>query len=196
MTRQRLVLMDETVRQMSIVQHDRRHFNNTLLSLLKQGEVERAAELIRKQSEALPQKPQSYCQNVSVNAAVSYYAELAQQRGIRCELRLDIPEKLDIDELSLTMAVSNLMENAIAAVSALPVEKRTLRFTAVNAGQLILELMNPYEGEVLLDENSFPISRREGHGRGTQSVAKFVKDCGGEQAYEISGGVFKVRLMV
>ena len=196
LTRERLLLMDETVRQMSIVQHDRRHFNNTLLSLLKQGEVDRAADLIRKQSEALPQKPQSYCQNVSVNAAVSYYAELAQQRGIRCELRLDIPEKLDIDELSLTMAVSNLMENAITAVSALPVEKRTLRFTAVNAGQLILELMNPYDGEVLLDENSFPISRRKGHGRGTQSVAKFVKDCGGEQAYEVSGGVFKVRLMV
>lgn len=196
LARQRLLLMDETVRQMSIVQHDRRHFNNTLLSLLKQGEADRAAELIRKQSEALPQKPQSYCQNVSVNAAVSYYAELAQQRGIRCALRLDIPEKLDIDELSLTMAVSNLMENAITAVSALPVEQRTLRFTAVNAGPLILELVNHYDGEVEMDENGFPISRQEGHGRGTQSVAKFVKDSGGELAYEVSNGMFKVRLMV
>ncbi len=196
LTRQRLLLMDETVRQMSIVQHDRRHFNNTLLSLLEQGETDRAAGLIRQQSGALPQKPQSYCQNVSVNAAVSYYAELAQQRGIRCALRLDIPEKLDIDELSLTMAVSNLMENAITAVSALPVEQRALRFTAVNAGQLILELMNPYDGEVQTGENGFPISRQEGHGRGTQSVAKFVKDCGGELAYEVSGGILKVRLMV
>ena len=131
-----------------------------------------------------------------MNAAVSYYAELAQQRGIRCALRLDIPEKLDIDELSLTMAVSNLMENAITAVSALPVEQRTLRFTAVNAGPLILELVNHYDGEVEMDENGFPISRQEGHGRGTQSVAKFVKDSGGELAYEVSNGIFKVRLMV
>lgn len=196
LTRQRLMLMDETVRQMSIVQHDRRHFNNTLLSLLEQGETDRAGNLIRQQSEALPKKPQSYCQNVSVNAAVSYYAELAHQRGIRCALRLDIPEKLDIDELSLTMAVSNLLENAITAVSALPVEKRTLRFTAVNAGQLILELMNPYEGEVQTGVNGFPNSLQEGHGSGTQSVAKFVKDCGGELAYEVSDGNFKVRLMV
>jgi sensor histidine kinase regulating citrate/malate metabolism len=111
--------MDETVRQMNIVQHDRCHFNNTLLSLLRQGEADKAADLIRQQSEALPQKPQSYCQNVSVNAAVSYYAELARQRGVRCELRLNIQEKLDIDELSLAMTVSNLMENAITAVSAL-----------------------------------------------------------------------------
>ncbi|MEA4893239.1 MAG: hypothetical protein VB085_11855 [Peptococcaceae bacterium] len=171
--------MDETVRQMSIVQHDRRHFNNTLLPLLRQGEADKAADLIRQQSEALPQKPQSYCQNVSVNAAVSYYAELARQRGVRCELRLNIPEKLDIDELSLAMTVSNLMENAITAVSALPVKQRTLRFTAVALG-----------------ENGFPISREEGRGKGTQSVAGFVKECEGELAYEISDGIFKVRLMV
>lgn len=196
LTLQRLSLMDETVRQMSIVQHDRRHFNNTLLSLLRQGEADKAADLIRQQSMALPQKPQSYCQNVSVNAAVSYYAELARQRGVRCDLRLDIPEKLDIDELSLVMAVSNLMENAITAVSALPAEQRTLRFTAVNAGQLIFELCNPYEGEVALDKNGFPIPPEEGHGKGTQSVAGFVKECDGELAYETSDGIFKVRLMV
>ena len=196
LTRQRLSLMDETVRQMSIVQHDRRHFNNTLISLLRQGESDKAADLIRQQSEALPQKPQSYCQNVSVNAAVSYYAELARQRDIRCELRLDIPDKLNIDELSLAMAVSNLMENAITAVSSLPSEQRTLRSIAVNAGQLIFELSNPYDGDLALDENGFPISHEKGHGKGTQSVADFVKECGGELAYEVSDGIFKVRLMV
>jgi sensor histidine kinase regulating citrate/malate metabolism len=111
-------------------------------------------------------------------------------------LRLDIPEKLDIDELSLVMAVSNLMENAIAATSELPPEQRTLRFIAVNVGQLIFELSNPYDGEVVLDEDGFPISREEGHGKGTQSVADFAKECGGELVYEVSDGVFKVRLMV
>lgn len=196
LTRQRLSLMDETVRQMSIAQHDRRHFNNTLLSLLEQGEADKAAELIRQLSEALPQKPQSYCQNLPVNAAVSYYVELARQQGIRCKLRLDIPEKLSVDELSLAMAISNLMENAITAVSMLPVEQRAICFTVVNTGQLILELSNHYTGDVLLDEKGFPISGRDGHGKGTQSVADFTQKCGGEVAYEISDGLFKVRLMV
>lgn len=197
LTRQRLLLMDETVRQMSVVQHDRRHFNNTLLSLLRDGKADKAADLIRQQSDMLPQKPRSYCQNMPVNAAVSYYAELARQRGVRCELRLDIPEKLSVDELSLAIVVSNLMENAITAVSALPAERRMLRFTAVNAGQLILEVSNPCDdGKVALDENGFPMSHAEGHGKGTQSVADFVKGCGGELVYEISGGMFRVRLMV
>lgn len=196
LTRQRLALMDETVRQMSIVQHDRRHFNNTLLALLSQGETDKAADFIRQQSEALPQKPQSYCQNIPVNAAISYYAEIARQRGIRCELRLNIPQKLDMDELSLAMAVSNLMENAITAVSTLPASRRELRFTAVNTGQLIFELSNPYDGKIEWDEKGLPISRKEGHGKGCQSIADFVAKCGGELVYDVSGSVFKVRMMV
>ena len=196
LTRHRLRLMEESVRQMSITQHDRRHFNNTLLALLQREETEKAAELIRAQSEALPQKPRSYCQNVLVNAAVSYYAELARQQGIRCHLRLDIPEQLSVDELSLVMAVSNLMENAVHAVSALPVQQRELYFTAVNTGQLILEITNPCEESVTLDESGLPISKVRGHGRGSQSVADFVRGCGGELVYEVSKGLFRVRLML
>jgi len=196
LTRARLALMDESVRQMSIVQHDRRHLGNTLLSLLSAGETEKAAELIRRQSEALPQKPRSYCKNVPVNAAVSYYAEMAGQRGVRCDIRLDIPEKPGVDELSLAMAVSNLMENAINAVSALPAERRELRFTAVCAGQLVMEISNPCDGEAELGADGLPVSHAEGHGRGSQSVAEFVRRCGGELVYETGGGVFTVRVMI
>lgn len=196
LTRQRLALMDETMRQMSIVQHDRRHFNNTLLALLRQGETDKSIDFIRQQSEALPQKPQSYCQNIPVNAAVSYYAELARQRGIRCDLRLDIPAELSVDELSLAMAVSNLMENAITAVSTLPANRRELRFTAVNTGQLILELRNPYDGELEWDGDGLPVSQKEGHGKGSQSVAGFVSKCGGELIYTVRDGIFQVRMMV
>ncbi len=195
-TSQRLALMDETVRQMSIIQHDRRHFNNTLLSLLERGETIKASELIQKQSEALPQKPRSYCENVSVNAAVSYYADLARQKGIRYEIRLDIPEKLSVDELSLAMTVSNLMENAIQAVDSLPLDGRYFRFSAVSTGQLIFEISNPYEGEVEIALDGLPISKNEGHGRGSQSISDFVSRSGGELLYEAKDGVFMVRIMV
>jgi len=196
LTRAQLALMDESVRQMSIVQHDRRHLAATLLALLAEGETGKAAELIRRQSEMLPQKPRSYCQNVSVNAAVSYYVEQAAQRGVRCSIRLDIPEKPGVDELSLAMAVSNLMENAVNAVSVLPAERRELHFTAVYTGQLIMELSNPFDGAVELGADGLPVSRAEGHGRGSQSVAAFVKRCGGELAYKTDGGMFTVRIMV
>ena len=196
LSRHRLTLMDETVRQMSIVQHDRRHFNNTLLNLLQQGKTDTAIEIICRQTEALPQNSRCYCENISVNAAVSYYAEIAFQQGIRLDLRLNIPNKLSVDELSLAMVVSNLMENAITAVVTLPMEKRELKFIAVNTGQLVLEIVNPYEGKLSFNEKGIPISKLVGHGKGSLSILNFVDKYGGDLVYETTDGLFKVCMML
>lgn len=195
--KQRLSLMEEAVGQMRVVQHDQRHLNATLLELMQNGDVENAAALLRRQIAALPQKPVRYCENITVNAAVSYYAALAEGRRIRCELRLDIPENLPFSELTLSMALSNLMENAIHACEKLaPQAERFLRVRAIYTGQLILEAENPYSGEVLLDENGYPTAQEEGHGWGGESVQAFVRENGGELLYRVENGIFNVRLLI
>jgi len=195
--KQRLSLMDEAVGQMRVVQHDQRHLNATLLELIQNGDVENAAALLRRQIAALPQKPVRYCDNITVNAAVSYYVALAEGRRIRCDLRLDIPEKLPFSELALSMTLSNLMENAIHACEKL--DRQAERFFCVRAiytGQLILEAENPYSGEVLLDENGYPTARDEGHGWGSESVRAFVRENSGELLYRVENGIFNVRLLI
>ena len=195
--KQRLFVMDESVRQMSIVQHDQRHFNAALLELIQNGEADKAAALIEQQTAVLPQKPARYCDNIAVNAAVGYYAAVAAQRGIRCELRLDIPENPSCSELALSMVISNLLENAIHACEKLdPERERYLRASAVYTGQLILEVENPYSGEVSLSKDGYPVAKEEGHGRGSESVRTFVEETGGEIFYGTKDDIFKVRLLV
>jgi len=110
---------------------------------------------------------------------------------------LDIPEKPPCPELALSMMVSNLLENAIHACEKLdPDRERYLRARAVYTGQLILEVENPYSGDVVLDENGYPATDKKGHGSGSQSVRSFVEKNGGEIAYAAENGVFKVRLLV
>lgn len=195
--KQHLFLMDEALGQMRVVQHDQRHLNATLLELMQNGEVENAVALLQQQIAMLPQKPVRYCENITVNASVSYYVALAKGRRIRCDLRLDIPEKLPFSELSLSMALSNLMENAIHACEKLdPKAERFLCVRAIYTGQLILEVENPYSGEVLLDENGYPTVREEGHGWGSESVRAFVRESGGELLYQVENGIFNVRLLI
>lgn len=195
--KQRLSLMEEAVGQMHIVQHDQRHLNATLLELMQTGDVENAAALLRRQIAALPQKPVCYCDNITVNAAVSYYVALAEGRRIRCDLRLDIPEKLPFSDLALSMALSNLMENAIHACEKLDSqEERFLCVRAIYTGQLILEVQNPYSGEVLLDENGYPTAKEDGHGWGGESVRVFTRENGGEFLYRVENGLFNVRLLI
>ncbi len=195
--KQRLFVMDESVRQMSIIQHDQRHFNAALLELIQNSEVDKAAALIEQQTAVLPQKPARYCNNIAVNAAVGYYAAIAAQRGIRCELRLDIPENTACSELALSMVISNLLENAIHACEKLdPERERYLRASAVYTGQLILEVENPYSGEVSLSKDGYPVAKEEGHGKGSESVRTFVEETGGEIFYGTKDDTFKVRLLV
>ncbi|PYG88238.1 GHKL domain-containing protein [Ruminiclostridium sufflavum DSM 19573] len=195
--KQRLAFMDEAVGQMRVVQHDQRHLNATLLELMQNGDVENASALLHKQIAALPQKPVRYCENIAVNAAVSYYAALAEGRRISCDLRLDIPEKLPFSDLALSMTLSNLMENAIHACEKLDSqEEHCLCVRAIYTGQLILEVENPYFGEVLLDENGYPAVWEEGHGWGGESVRAFVRENGGEILYQVENGVFNVRLLI
>ncbi len=194
---QRLSLMDDMVKQMRITQHDRRHFNATLYELIEQGETKQALDLINKQSAAFPQGPHSYCENVEVNAAVSYYATIASGKGIACDIKLNIPQKLSTDGLELAMVISNLMENAVHGASDVTDEnKRKIKFNAIYTGQLILEITNHFNGKIMTDENGIPISNKSEHGIGTQSVVAFAKKWNAELDYQVSDDTFKVRMMI
>lgn len=196
---QRLKLMEEVSAQNSRAAHDRRHFNNVLLELWEQGKNDEAAALLQTQNQAVPKISKVYCENPAVNAAVCHYAGLAEQAGIPAELVLDIPGDLPVDDLELSMVVSNLMENAIQACERLPQKQNQtpyLRFTCRSVGRLLLELENPCAGDTLLDENGYPVACGEGHGIGSKSVIAFAKKYEGELIYKIENGLFRVRLLV
>jgi len=194
---ERLKLMEEVSAQNSRTAHDRRHFNNVLLELLERGQTDEAASLLQRENQAVPNISRVYCENPAVNAAVCHYAEIAEQAGISAEISLDIPSGLSVDALELSMAISNLMENAIHSCELLPVGRTPyIRFTCRSVGRLLLEIENPCAEDIVLDENGFPVSGREGHGIGTKSVAAFAKKYDGELLYKVENGVFRVRLLV
>lgn len=194
---ERLKLMEEVSAQNSRTAHDRRHFNNVLLELLERGQADEAASLLQSENQAVPNISRVYCENPAVNAAVCHYAEIAEQAGISAEISLDIPSGLSVDALELSMAISNLMENAIHSCELLPVGRAPyIRFTCRSVGRLLLEIENPCAEDIVLDENGFPVSGREGHGIGTKSVAAFAKKYDGELLYKVENGVFRVRLLV
>ncbi|MGE4466107.1 GHKL domain-containing protein [Sphaerochaeta sp.] len=194
---ERLKLMEEVSAQNSRTAHDRRHFNNVLLELLEHGHTGEATALLQKQNQISTKMNRVYCENHAVNAAVSHYAGIAEQSGIRTEIMLDIPAVLEVDALELSMVVSNLIENAINACAKLTDNKVPyIRFTCRSAGRLLMEMENPCDDNIKLDENACPVSTGEGHGIGSKSVAAFAKKYDGELLYKIENGVFRVRLLI
>jgi sensor histidine kinase regulating citrate/malate metabolism len=194
---QRLHLQEAAAQQASIVRHDHRHFSGTLLELLQQGQNEKAVHLLEQQLAVVSKAPRRFCENTDVNAAVSYYADLCEQSGAMLHTKLDIPEETHADSLELSMAISNLLENALHACQKLPeAEKRGIQFSARFTGQLLLEIENPYTGEASLDESGYPISKEAGHGIGTKSIIAFVEKQNGQLTYSTESGVFRVRMLL
>ena len=194
---ERLKLMEEVAAQNSRAAHDRRHFNNMLLELLEKDENHEAVALLKKQSQTAIKMSEVYCENPVVNAAVCHYAKLAEQSGIPTKIELDIPRHLQVDALELSMVVSNLLENAIVAcLKQLGSKPAYIRFICRSMGRLLLEMENPCEEDIRLDDNGYPITLEEGHGVGSKSVIAFSKKYDGELIYQVEYGVFRVRLLL
>lgn len=194
---QRLHLQEEAARQASIVRHDYRHFSGTLLELLRNGQSAEAIHLLEQQLAVVSKVPRRFCENTAVNAAVSYYTNLCEQAAITLHTNLDIPDEPGADSLELSLAISNLLENALHACQKLPKNKsRIIKFSALFTGQLLLEMENPYVGKVNLDEVGYPISKEAGHGIGTKSVIAFVEKQNGQLTYSTTNGIFRVRVML
>ena len=193
----KLQLMDEVAHQHSLASHDRRHFNSMILELLEQGEIGEAATCLRKQNEIRFPASRIYCENKAINAATSYYADMAEQRGIHIKINLTIPMNLTVDSMELALVVSNLLENAIQGVALLPEgQEKYIHFTCLQVGRLLLEISNPCAETVTLDKDGFPFTTHSEHGIGTRSIIAFAKTHDAELLYHVENNLFRVRLLV
>lgn len=187
----------ETVMQKDrMMRHDRRHFEALLYQLLEDGKTEEAKKYLEERLSMEPKGMQKYCENTTVNAAISHYLSWAKTEGIQTTVSANIPVSLPVDEMELAITISNLLENAVYACLKLPEAERYLKLTANYKNQLLLEIENSCEGTVPLDEEGHPFSNEMNHGIGTRSVLAFVGKTNSEIQYLAEEKRFRVRMIV
>ena len=179
-----------------MMRHDRRHFEALLLQLLEDGRTAEAKKYLTERLAMEPQGVKKYCENTTVNAAISHYISWAEKEGIQTIVSANIPACLVVDEMELAITISNLLENAVYACLKLPEAERYVKLTAKYKNQLLLEIENSCEGTVPLDSEGYPYSHEENHGIGTRSVLAFVNKTNSEIYYFAEEKRFRVRLIV
>ena len=194
--KERLASTEELMRQDRAMRHDRRHFEALLLSLLQEGEIDEAKRCLEERLATEPHAAKRYCDNTTVNAALTHYVAMASRKSIKVTVHTNIPTDLEVDELQLAIAVSNLIENAIHACEKLPVEERFIEITAKYKKQLLFEVVNSCDGKAQLDEEGHPVTSDINHGTGTRSVLAFVHQTDSEIRYIAEDKVFKVRMII
>ena len=184
-------------RQTTVYRHDMRHHLNMIEGLLSTGRAQEAAEYIKKvQADIEAITPRRFCENSLVNLLCSSFSNKAEEQGIRLTVDAKLPPELPISDTELCSVLSNALENALRAAAALPPSQRTVDlYCGVRLNKLLIEVRNPYVGEVLM-QNGLPVSDRAGHGYGCRSIEAIARHHGGLCEFRAESGFFQLRLAI
>ena len=177
--------------------HDLRHRLQTVSELIARGEKDLALDFLDSSQRRLDeQKEIRWCRPPILDAVFSSYFEQAQLQNIRVEATLSLPDTLPVDEAELAVVLANALENAIHANMKLPDKQRQICCKMVGTPTLLLNISNPYVGEIALDHEGFPISHQEGHGLGMQSISAFCRKHGAVCQFKLTDGWFRLMLVL
>lgn len=187
--------MQRAQTQTAIYRHNLRHHLTAIDGFLSNGKTKQAQEYIRNVHEDLMSITlKRYCENELVNLLCSSFAQKAEQEGVQLTVDTKLPRELPISDTELCSILSNGLENALHAVSALePSLKWIELYSSIRLDNLLIEVKNPYEGEVLI-QNGLPITNRAGHGYGCQSIRSITEKNRGICVFEAENGIFTLRV--
>lgn len=172
--------------------HDMRHHFALLQGLASKGHIEEIKEYLwTAQSDMDAITPIRFCENETVNLILSAYAAKAKQSGILLTIEAKLPNSLTLSDTELCSLLSNALENAIHACENIADSNERyikLRVYSKN-NKLCIDIRNSYHTEPIFHQG-FPISKEQGHGFGTKSMAHIVEKHGGVFQFSVKDGWF------
>ncbi|WP_022763637.1 sensor histidine kinase [Butyrivibrio sp. XPD2006] len=194
--KEHIAILENIMQQDRVMRHDRRHFETLLQTLLQEGNTQEALKCLNERLNQEPHGVKKYCENTTLNAAITHYLAIAEKKSIKVNISATIPADLNVDEMQLAIVISNLIENAIHACEKVPENERRINIIARYKSQLLFEISNSCVDKIKLDEEGHPFSNEEDHGIGTRSVLSFINQTEGEIRYIAEEKIFKVRMLV
>ena len=195
--REKLHEMEEVEERIRVQRHDLRHQLQTAAELLSRGDRESALNFLDTARKRLDERREiHWCRSPVLDAVFSSYFAQAQGQGVLVEAKISQPEQLPVDEGELAIVIANALENALHANLALPRENRRISCRMIGYPDLMLEIVNPFCTAVRFDEEGFPVSPKEGHGLGTQSIRYFCRKYGAVCHWETKDEQFVFRLIL
>lgn len=183
--------------QTAIYHHDIRHHLTMIESFLSAGKPQQAEEYIQKvQTDLRNIVPKRFCKNETVNLLYSAFFDRAQSQNITLKTEIKLPPTLPFSDTELCSLLSNALENAIHAVTPLsPVQKWISFYCVIRWNKLLIEVKNPFSGEILLHDG-LPVSSLEGHGYGCRSIRTIAERFHGICSFEPENGIFTLRIIL
>ncbi len=177
--------------------HDLRQHLHVVSAYLREHRYEELESYVNRYSKNIPEDTLMYCDNFAVNALLQYFAGYAKLLGVGFSATVSVPANTGIPEEDLTVALGNILENAIEACSAqesgavISVRGKTDR------GSVFFKVVNSCPQMPKTDRNGqFLSSKRSGLGIGLRSVENITQRYNGMMQARWEDGNFTVSLLL
>ena len=191
-----MALIKENEKEVRIIRHDMRLFINTLIMYINQDNKDAALKLATTLASNIEATTiEHYTSNDIVNYILSDYAEKCKINSIAFHAIVELKE-LNTDEIIFSSILSNALDNALNATINLPTEKRCIKLLLKNTDEkLLLSVRNSYEGKILFADG-LPVTQKNGHGYGTQSIRYMTERINGNSQFTIEDNEFVLRVVI
>ena len=172
--------------------HDMRHHFALLQGLASKGHIEEIKKYLRTaQSDMDAITPIRFCENETVNLILSAFATKAKQSEILLTIDAKLPDSFPFSDTEFCSLLSNALENAIhACMNIADSNQRYIKLRVYSKNnKLCIDIRNSYQTEPIFHQG-YPVSKEQGHGFGTKSMAHIVEKHGGVFQFSVKDGWF------
>jgi len=178
--------------QAAIYRHDLRHHMNYLNACISENNLKGALSYISEVCKEIDSANViRYSENESVNLILSAYVAKAEEKKISCEISISAGDFRKLAVPDLCSLLSNALENAINACKDITGNDKPfikLHIYSKN-NKLCIDIRNSCRTEPEF-KHGLPVSKEQGHGFGTKSMAHVAEKYNGVYQFSAVDGVF------
>ena len=182
--------------EIRILRHDMRLLLSNLAVCIENDNSDKALEIITSYASHIEgTKLEHFCKNDTVNYVLSNFAAKCSSSDVRFIYTVELDE-LMVDEILFSSILSNALDNALNAQKDLSVSMRSIHLMLKSAhGKLLLSVENPISKKPLFSDG-LPITNKEGHGYGSQSIRYITEYLGGNCQFSTQDNNFILRIII
>lgn len=184
-------------REMRGYKHDFHHHLQTLKGQLEAGETGRALAYIEQLDHQLMNMDTLLkTGNISLAAILSARIAQAKSEGITVTVKANVPDRLLITDLELSIVVGNLLDNAIEACRTVSGERFIRIYIAMKGKMLYFSMLNSAGKKEKKAGTLFSTHKNGIHGFGLRRAQAILKEHGGWCKYNSEDGAFTSEFLV
>ena len=186
--------LSEKIEETKRVRHDLKHHFAAIQGFLLQKEYDKLSEYIQKEIAFVPNEEKViFCENITVNAILSYYYKRAKNINSRMEVKASIPDRLKVEDTELWVIFGNLLENAIEGCERIRDKERKIKVTVYYKDTTLFILVDNVVNEEFIKKSpSGFISSKDSnvHGVGMESIRFLAEKLDGGSDFKVKNGWF------